>query len=104
MRLTDLLHPHLDGVTTVVDATGPGLRLAPFLHLPDGVTLRRDDGRRAPREGDLVLLSYGPDPAVHGTEDALLAVLRRLRPGARGLLLFGHPGPEPPTTGCWTTW
>ncbi|MEV5348776.1 hypothetical protein [Streptomyces achromogenes] len=96
MRLTDLLHPHLDGVTTVVDATGPGLRLAPFLHLPDGVTLRRDDGRRAPREGDLVLLSYGPDPAVHGTEDALLAVLRRLRPGARGLLLFGHPGPEPP--------
>jgi hypothetical protein len=96
MRLTDLLHPHLDGVTTVVDATGRGLRLAPYLHLPDGVAHRRDDGRRALGDGDLVLLSYGPDPAVHGTEDALLAVLRRLRPGARGLLLSGHPGPETP--------
>ncbi|MGW1598529.1 hypothetical protein [Streptomyces sp. NPDC002343] len=96
MRLTDLLHPHLDGVTTVVDATGRGLRLASCLHLPDGVAHHHDDGRRALGEGDLVLLSYGPDPAVHGTEDALLAVLRRLRPGARGLLLSGHPGPEPP--------
>ncbi|GAA2728403.1 hypothetical protein [Streptomyces nogalater] len=96
MRLTDLLHPHLDGVTTVVDATGPGLRTAPYLHLPDGVTVRHDDGRSDLGEGDLVLLSDGPDPAVHGTEDALLAVLRRLRPGARGVLLFGHPGPEPP--------
>ncbi|MEU6665066.1 hypothetical protein [Streptomyces sp. NPDC046727] len=96
MRLTDLLHPHLDGVTTVVDAAGHGLRLAPYLHLPDGVALREDDGRRAVEAGELVLLSYGPDPALHGTEDDCLAVLERVRPGARGLLLFGHPGPEPP--------
>ncbi|MEU3524567.1 hypothetical protein AB0E62_11945 [Streptomyces sp. NPDC038707] len=96
MRLTDLLHPHLDGVTRVVDATGPGLRLAPFLHLPDGVTPHRDDGQQSIDAGDLVLLSDGPDPAVHGTEDALRAVLRRLRPGARGLLLSAHPDPAPP--------
>lgn len=34
MRLTDLLHPHLDGVTTVVDATRGALSLEPYLHLP----------------------------------------------------------------------
>ncbi|MFI9245918.1 hypothetical protein ACIGXF_25870 [Streptomyces sp. NPDC053086] len=96
MRLTDLLHPHLDGVTTVVDAAGRGLRLAPYLHLPDGVGLLDDDGERPVGEGELVLLSYGPDPALHGTEDDCLAVLERIRPGGRGLLLFGHSGPEPP--------
>jgi hypothetical protein len=96
MRLTDLLHPHLDGVTTVVDAVGRGLRLAPYLHLPDGVDLLADDGASPLGEGRLVLVSYGPDPALHGTEDDCLAVLERIRPGGRGLLLFGHPGPEPP--------
>ncbi|MBL1103278.1 hypothetical protein JK361_01415 [Streptomyces sp. 5-8] len=96
MRLTDLLHPHLDGVTTVVDAAGRGLRLAPYLHLPDGVRLLHDDGERPVQQGELVLLSYGPDPALHGTEEDCLAVLERIRPGGRGLLLFGHPGPEPP--------
>ncbi|MFF8726491.1 hypothetical protein ACF073_08375 [Streptomyces sp. NPDC015171] len=96
MRLTDLLHPHLDGVTTVVDATGRGLRLAPYLHLPDGVALLGDDRERTVGEGELILLSYGPDPALHGTEDDCLAALGRIGPGGRGLLLFGHPGPEPP--------
>ncbi|MBL1083794.1 hypothetical protein JK359_17770 [Streptomyces actinomycinicus] len=96
MRLTDLLHPHLDGVTTVVDAAGPGLSLEPYVHLPDGVALLGDDGERDIGATELVLLSYGPDPALHGTEAGCLAVLARMRPGARGLLLFGHPGPEPP--------
>ncbi|MYW44846.1 hypothetical protein [Streptomyces sp. SID161] len=96
MRLTDLLHPHLDGVTTVVDAAGRGLRLAPYVHLPDGVELVTDDGERPIEEHELVILSYGPDPALHGTEDDCLATLARLRPGGRGLLLFGHPGQEPP--------
>ncbi|AWW36748.1 hypothetical protein [Streptomyces cadmiisoli] len=95
MRLTDLLHPHLDGVTTVVDATQGGLNLEPYLHLPGGVTLRQYDG--GPVEaGELVLLSYGPDPALHGTEADCLAVPERMRPGARGLVAFGHPGPELP--------
>ncbi|MFJ3231754.1 hypothetical protein [Streptomyces sp. NPDC086787] len=94
MRLTDLLHPHLDGVTTVVDATTGTLCLEPYLHLPDGVTLTA--GQRPVGAGELVILSYGPDPALHGTEADCLAALERLRPGARGLLLFGHPGPEPP--------
>lgn len=40
MRLLDLLHPHLDGVTEVVDATGGGIPLGPYLHLPEGVRLR----------------------------------------------------------------
>ncbi|MGW0627168.1 hypothetical protein [Streptomyces sp. NPDC002758] len=92
MRLTDLLHPHLDGVTTVVDATTGGLRLEPYLHLPPGVALSRDE--RPIGKGELVLLSYGPDPDLHGTEDDCLAVLERMRPGGRGLLLFGHR--EPP--------
>lgn len=39
MRLLDLLHPHLDGVTEVVDATGGGIPLEPYLHLPGGVRL-----------------------------------------------------------------
>ncbi|ARP73217.1 hypothetical protein LK07_29405 [Streptomyces pluripotens] len=96
MRLTDLLHPHLDGVTTVIDAAPHSLRLAPYLHLPDGVVLLDDDGERHMGEGEMVLVPYGPDPALYGTEADCLAVLERLRPGGRGLLLFGHPGPEPP--------
>ncbi|MFD7406780.1 hypothetical protein ACFV7R_29805 [Streptomyces sp. NPDC059866] len=94
MRLTDLLHPHLDGVTTVVDATDGGLNLEPYLHLPDGVALHH--GEQAVGEGELVLLSYGPDPALHGTEADCLAVLQRMRPGARGLIVLGHRGPELP--------
>ncbi|MFE4576394.1 hypothetical protein [Streptomyces chartreusis] len=95
MRLTDLLHPHLDTVTTVVDATGGGLRLEPYLHLPPGVDLR-DDDERPVAEGELALLSYGPHAGPHGGEDALRAVLARMRPGARGLIVFGHGGSELP--------
>ncbi|MEV6174489.1 hypothetical protein AB0L99_40575 [Streptomyces sp. NPDC051954] len=94
MRLTDLLHPHLDGITSVVDATGGGLRLEPYLHLPPGVALRRHE--QPVGEGELVLLSYGPDPTLHGDEANCLAVLERMRPGGRGLIVFGHPGPELP--------
>lgn len=94
MRLTDLLHPHLDGVTTVVDATDGGLNLEPYLHLPGHVTLHQ--GERDIGESELVLVSYGPDPALHGTETDCLAVLHRMRPGGRGLILFGHHGPELP--------
>ncbi|MFE6281995.1 hypothetical protein [Streptomyces sp. NPDC057877] len=94
MRLTDLLHPHLDGVTTVVDATAGGIGLEPYLHLPDGIAL--DHGERDIGAGELVLVSYGPEPALHGSEADCLAVLDRMRPGARGLLLFGHHGPELP--------
>ncbi|MFE0250992.1 hypothetical protein [Streptomyces sp. NPDC059010] len=98
MRLTDLLHPHLDGVTTVVDTTRGRLRLEPYLHLPPGVTLRdQDEGDEQPvGEGELALLSYGPDAELHGGEDACRAVLARLRPGARGLIVFGHRGSELP--------
>ncbi|MGC9537337.1 hypothetical protein [Streptomyces sp. UG1] len=95
MRLTDLLHPHLDAVTTVVDATGGGLRLEPYLHLPPGVALR-EDSQQPIEEGELALLSYGPNPDLHGGEDACRTVLARMRPGARGLIVFGHPGTELP--------
>ncbi|GGS94032.1 hypothetical protein [Streptomyces chromofuscus] len=94
MRLTDLLHPHLDGVTTVVDATDGGLDLEPYLHLPGEVALHH--GERDIGESELVLVSYGPDPALHGTETDCLAVLRRMRPGGRGVILFGHRGPDIP--------
>ncbi|MBG0855554.1 hypothetical protein I2W78_27845 [Streptomyces spinoverrucosus] len=94
MRLTDLLHPHLDGVTTVVDATDGGLDLEPYLHLPGHVALHH--GEHDIGESELVIVSYGPDPALHGTETDCLAVLRRMRPGGRGLILFGHHGPELP--------
>ncbi|MFE0626631.1 hypothetical protein ACFW3D_06625 [Streptomyces sp. NPDC058864] len=98
MRLLDLLHPHLDGVTEVVDATGGGIPLGPYLHLPEGVRLRScAPGDEEPvGEGRLVLLSYGPDPHRHGDEEACLAALRRMRPGGRGLIVFGHRGAELP--------
>ncbi|GHG86071.1 hypothetical protein [Streptomyces lanatus] len=96
MRLTDLLHPHLDAVTTVVDATGGGLSLEPYLHLPPGVALRRSDDEQPITDGELALLSYGPDPDLHGTEDVCRAVLARMQPGARGLIVFGHAGDELP--------
>lgn len=47
-------------------------------------------------EGRLALLSYGPDPTRHGDEDACLAALRRMRPGGKGLIVFGHAGAELP--------
>ncbi|AVH55327.1 MULTISPECIES: hypothetical protein [Streptomyces] len=94
MRLTDLLHPHLDGITSVVDATDGGLRLEPYLHLPPGIELRRHE--QPVGEGELVLLSYGPQSALHGDEADCRAVLERMRPGGRGLIVFGHPGPELP--------
>ncbi|MBA4864722.1 hypothetical protein H1V43_25895 [Streptomyces sp. PSKA54] len=94
MRLTDLLHPHLDGIRTVVDATGGALRMEPYLHLPEGVALRH--GAQPVGEGELVLLSYGPAPAMHGTEADCLAVLQRMRPGGRGLIVFGHREAELP--------
>ena len=46
--------------------------------------------------GSWWLLSYGPDPALHGDEADCLAVLERMRPGGRGLIVFGHPGAELP--------
>lgn len=95
MRLTDLLHPHLDCVTAVVDATGGGLHMEPYLHLPPGIALR-DDDERPVIDGELALLSYGPHAEPHGGEDACRAVLARMRPGARGLIVFGHRGSELP--------
>lgn len=94
MRLTDLLHPHLDEVTSVVDATSGGLRLDPYLHLPPGVDLTRHE--QPVGEGELMLLCYGPDPALHGDEADCLTALERMRPGARGLIVFGHPGTDLP--------
>ncbi|MEU9335732.1 hypothetical protein AB0D49_21540 [Streptomyces sp. NPDC048290] len=94
MRLTDLLRPHLDGVTTVLDATPGALDLEPYLHLPDGVTLTREP--QPVGEGALVLLSYGPDTRLHGTESDVVAVLERMRPGGRGVLVLGHRGPDLP--------
>lgn len=93
MRIIDLLHPYLDGIATVVDATaGRGPRLERYLHLPPGVELSHHgeeiDG------GQLVVMSYGPNPNLHGDEAACLAVLERMRPGGRGVILFGHRGSE----------
>ncbi|WP_431968431.1 hypothetical protein [Actinacidiphila sp. bgisy160] len=98
MRLLDLLHPHLDGVTEVVDTTGGGIPLGPYLHLPEGVRLRLSPpGDQDPvGEGRLALLGYGPDPARHGDEAACLAALRRMRPGGKGLIVFGHTSAELP--------
>ncbi|MFJ4687953.1 hypothetical protein [Streptomyces sp. NPDC088789] len=96
MRLTDLLRPHLDGVATVVDATPGRLDLEPYLHLPDGVALRRGGQEDAVGEGELVLVCHGPDPELHGPESAVLSVLQRMRPGGRGVIVFGHRGPDLP--------
>ncbi|MFJ4846484.1 MULTISPECIES: hypothetical protein [unclassified Streptomyces] len=98
MRLLDLLHPHLDGVTEIVDATGGGIPLEPYLHLPEGIGLTRSgpDDREPVGEGQLLLLSYGPDPARHGNEEAFTAALGRMRPGGRGLVVFGHTTTELP--------
>ncbi|MEU9387033.1 hypothetical protein AB0D38_41535, partial [Streptomyces sp. NPDC048279] len=94
MRLTDLLHPHLDDVTSVVNATSGGLRLDPYLHLPPGVDLTRHE--QPVGEGELMLLCHGPDAALHGDEADCLTALGRMRPGGRGLIVFGHPGIDLP--------
>ncbi|MBA2949514.1 hypothetical protein [Streptomyces himalayensis] len=93
MRIIDLLHPHLDGITTVVDATARrGPRLERYLHLPPGVELSHHE--EDIDAGQLVVMSYGPNPNLHGDEAACLAVLERMRPGGRGVILFGHRGTE----------
>jgi hypothetical protein len=96
MRLLDLLHPHLDGVTEVVDTTGGGIALEPYLQLPEGTALRRADDTTVIGEGALALLSYGPDPQRHGGLDTCLAALDRLRPGGRGLIVLGYRATELP--------
>lgn len=96
MRLLDLLHPHLDGVTEVVDTTGGGIALEPYLQLPEGTALRRADDTTVVGEGALALLSYGPDPQRHGGLDTCLAALDRLRPGGRGLIVLGYRATELP--------
>ncbi|MGK5529917.1 hypothetical protein [Streptomyces sp. URMC 129] len=96
MRLMNLLLPHLDGVTTVLDATGGGLDIKPYLHLPDGVKLRPDDGESPIGNGTLMLLSYGPEPGLHGDPEDCRRLLGRMRPGGRGLLVFGYRSAELP--------
>ncbi|SFD07200.1 hypothetical protein [Streptomyces aidingensis] len=88
MRLADLLHPYLDGVAALVDATGGDPDLGPFLHLPAGMPVRPDDGT-GELGGDLLVLL--PHPPPDGPPDALPPLLERLRPGARGLAVFRHP-------------
>ncbi|WP_165989819.1 hypothetical protein [Streptomyces sp. YIM 98790] len=93
MRLLDLLHPCLDGVTSLVDATGGDPALGPYLHLPESIALRPDDGTAELGEGTLVLL---PHPPPDGPPEALRTLLDRMRPGARGLAVFRQPAAELP--------
>lgn len=86
-----------DGVGEVVDVTHEQVRLERHLRLPEGVRYRRESLTDATGPGDgadlgadvLVVALAGPNPPAHTAPADLPPLLRRLRPGARLLLLGG---------------
>lgn len=101
MRIVDLLHPHLGGVRTVLDASPGSIELSSYLRLPAGVAaepLPREElfeGERRIDEGELLVLLTGPDPELHDDLDVLDGLFK-LQVGARALVLFGYDGPSIP--------
>jgi hypothetical protein len=98
MRIVDLLHPHLDGITAVVNAYAGDIELGSYLHLPSGVTREAlagdDEGRWS--ASTLVVGLVGPDAALHTSVEGFLRLLPRFTLGTRGLLLSGFRTEELP--------
>ncbi|MER7416112.1 hypothetical protein ABT346_04885 [Micromonospora peucetia] len=94
MRLHEIDEGLFDGVHEVVDVTHPEVTLGRHLRMPAHVLYRRasvaEPGGNLD-EGVLVLLLTGPNPPAHTDPDTLAPLLRRLRPGARLLMLAGWP-------------
>ncbi|MBA2314533.1 MAG: hypothetical protein H0V87_04020 [Chloroflexi bacterium] len=94
MRLRDLLHPHLDGISSVVECHAGSLTLEPYLQLPDGVAYARCAPDAAPERfpaDQLPIGILGPDAGRHGDPDDAIGLIPRLPPGGRALILFGFP-------------
>ncbi|MQA83986.1 MAG: hypothetical protein GEV03_04970 [Streptosporangiales bacterium] len=101
MRLLDLLHPYLDGVHTVIEVSTDEFDLAGYLHLPEGVSHRRRHPAEAAADevfgaGVLVLAVLGPALGPDQGAEPCRRVIERMRPGGRGLILFGDQAAEMP--------
>lgn len=104
MRIIDLLHPHLDGVTDVVDTSPAHVDLEPYLALPDAVHYRRtplaevlEHGPRPP--GGELLVAFAPPVARDRAPlDAVLDLLPLVPDGGRALLLFGDEHEDLPAS------
>ena len=100
MRLRDVLHPYLDGITLVTESHEGSLSMRAYLDLPPGVAYERRGGKGDVRAADresghpagqiLELAMFGPDPVLHGPESDALDAIRRLEPGDRSMILFGY--------------
>ena len=100
MRLHEFLPPYLERASAVIDVTHEQVDLREDVPLTDGARYRKYSVAEACTLDigpDTVLLSlFGPDPPAQTDLDQLAPVLRRLRPGARAVLLLGWPAAELP--------
>jgi hypothetical protein len=96
----DLLRPYLGDVDRLVDLTPSTVDMRPHLLLPDGIEYEAVASPTAVdrpiAQGSMAIVSLGPDPALHGRPDDAVAVVDRLGPGGRALLLFGWDPSELP--------
>ncbi len=100
MRLVELLRPYLGDLERLVDLTPSTVDMRPQLLLPDGIAYEAAEGvaaiDQAIGKGAMAMVSLGPDRAVYGDPDHALAVVDRLAPGGRALVLFGWEPSELP--------
>jgi hypothetical protein len=93
MRLVDFTRPFLEGRQRIVDATPSWLDLRPRLYLARAVAYERvvpGGGPTGPLGTDtLAFAVLGPDPTDHGDPDTVAALLDRLTPGGRAIVLLG---------------
>jgi FkbM family methyltransferase len=100
VRLHEIPPLCLDGVDEVIDVSLGQVDLRRHLRIPESVRYVRcavEDAEKVdPGPGALLLGLVGAVAATHTAPDALAPVLRRMRPGARALLLPAWPVEELP--------
>ena len=98
MRMSELVPLYVDDADEIVDLTEGDLWR--FLEVPDRIRhVQRSPQQAAEHDaaaGTVVLAFVGPPLLASAEPDNLAPVLRRLRPGARAILLIGWPIAELP--------
>jgi hypothetical protein len=101
MRLVELLRPYIGDLERLIDLTPSKVDMRPHLLLPDGIAYEAADAAQAAVDqgvgrGSMAMIALGPDRDLYGDPDHALAVLARLGPGGRALVLFGWEPAELP--------
>jgi len=98
MRIGDLLRPYEGGLRRILDETPAGIDVRRHLFTSDAIDyIRAGSGSVGPvPAGTIVLTALGPDRKEHGDPTYAGAVIARLEPGARAIVLFGWKPDELP--------